>query len=125
MNLIYDMILSFKHQFVDKIINGKKIHTIRKDKHDRWHKGRKIHFATGIRTPNYNQFYSGTCVSTQKIYINPDIKDVIVETKMTPEQNIDPEKIALKDGFDNENDFWDWFDEPFEGKLIHWTNFNY
>lgn len=41
------MILSFKKQFLDPIITGSKIHTIRADKPNRWKPGNKIHFATG------------------------------------------------------------------------------
>ena len=61
------MILGFKKQFPPMILVGTKIHTIREDKHDRWKAGNKIHFATGIRTKNYNQFYSGVCKSVQAI----------------------------------------------------------
>lgn len=47
------MILSFKEQFIPKILDGTKIHTIREDKKNRWEAGKKIHFATGVRTKNY------------------------------------------------------------------------
>ncbi len=63
------MILSFKPQFIQPILSGDKIHTIREDKHNRWKPGNKIHFATGTRTKHYNQFYDGVCVSVQAIVL--------------------------------------------------------
>ncbi len=63
------MILGFKNQFEPLILDGTKIHTIREDKHNRWRRGRDIHFATGIRTKNYNQFFSGKCKSTQRVIL--------------------------------------------------------
>ena len=33
--------------------------------------------------------------------------------------------LAKNDGFENEEDFWQWFNEPFSGVIIHWTNFVY
>jgi len=49
------MILGFKTKFTDKILNGSKIHTIRKDSKNRWKVGNTIHFANGIRTKNNNE----------------------------------------------------------------------
>ncbi len=42
------MILGFKEQFVEKIQNGIKKHTIRADKNNRWRDGMTIHFAQKI-----------------------------------------------------------------------------
>lgn len=63
------MVLGFKPQFVQKILNKSKIHTIREDSNDRWKAGRKIQMATGVRTKNYNKFAETDCISTQKIEI--------------------------------------------------------
>lgn len=51
------MILSFKPQFRQKILDGTKIHTIRDDPNDRWQAGKIIHAATGVMTKNYDCFY--------------------------------------------------------------------
>jgi len=72
------MVLGFEQQFVEPILSGTKIHTIREDKHNRWKPGRSIQMATGVRTKNYNQFNEDECVSVQEIKIlyfdgDPDI----------------------------------------------------
>lgn len=38
------MILPFKKRFVEPIMDGSKIHTIRRDSNNRWYRGRKVHF---------------------------------------------------------------------------------
>lgn len=121
------MILSFKDQFVSKIIKGTKIHTIRLDPHNRWKPGNKIHFATGLRTKNYKQFFEGECKSIQSIKI------IWLELAIYPKvfvdnKQVDPfiiEKLSMNDGFDNSSNFRKWFIKDFEGKIIHWTNYKY
>lgn len=137
------MILSFKNQFVKKIIRRSKIHTIRLDQHNRWKPGNKIHFATGIRTKNYNQFKSGICKSIQTIeikhrggkylcldfdnetgvWINGKLKFAI--TGIIHEGTDFMNLLAKNDGFKNYYEFFEWFNKDFKGKIIHWTNFNY
>ena len=34
-------------------------------------------------------------------------------------------KFAQNDGFDTEEAFWKWFNQPFNGVVIHWTDFIY
>ncbi len=126
------MILSFKKQFPKKISSRSKIHSIREDPTGRWRAGRKIHFATGLRTKNYNQFASGECHSVQKIII----KWVPIEfmskgiqltvwvdgVKLTP---IKVHTLASNDGFKNTTEFACWFNKDFDGKIIHWTDYRY
>ena len=109
--------------FESKIKRGIKLHTIRWDQNERWKQGRKIHFATGSRTPNYNCFKEGICSGVQdieiigrKIYIDGNLLDEIII-----------QELAINDGFDSVDDFWWWFDQynPFEGKLIHWSELRY
>ena len=130
------MILGFKKQFVSKILSGEKIHTIREDKHNRWETGKKIHFATGMRTKNYNCFKIGICKSVQKIEITYKGNKIFVEIEGNPpyiwiqylkEKYTHPNilKLAKNDGFDNIDDFFKWFDKDFTGKLIHFTNKKY
>jgi hypothetical protein len=112
-------------EFEEKIKKGIKLHTIRIDEKCRWKKGNKIHFATGVRTSNYNCFKEGVCTGTQKI----EIKDRCIyiddrELKLT----IDTvEYLSDNDGFDSVDDFWWWFDQygSFVGKIIHWTDLRY
>ena len=49
--------------FKAKILSGKKKHTIRRDKNNRWITGRKIQHAHGVRTKNYDHFADGECKS--------------------------------------------------------------
>jgi hypothetical protein len=131
------MILGFHPQFVLKIKNGTKIHTIRQDKKNRWHDGMKIHFATGVRSKRYVQFQSGKCKSTQIIIIKHRKGDFpqkgiwidgVLRFSINGVLHNGTEfmtTLALNDGFKNYDDFFDWFDKDFEGKIIHWTDFRY
>src|SRR3989337_2267378 len=99
------MILSFKPQFIEPILKGSKIHTIREDKTNRWIDGRVIQGATGVRTKKYNQFFEGVCVSTQKIEFEYacGYATVLVDNKVLSNNQI--EKIAISDGFESIGDF--------------------
>jgi len=137
LDLIYGgkMILSFKKQFKQKILDETKIHTIREDAHGRWKAGRKIHMATGVRTKGYDCFNDkDECISTQTIkIIHPKRKTNGINLPLI---YIDDSKLnffryeefAKNDGFDGIDpiiDFFKWFNKDFEGKIIHWTNLKY
>jgi len=152
------MILGYKKKFPwgtetnfkRKILDGKKEHTIREDVHDRWHAGRKIQHAHGVRTKQYDNFLDGYCKSVQPIQIfrstgasmnysytgkffnRIDKKDktlyedqfqVVVNYRVLNFLEID--KLAANDGFDSTNDFFRWFYDGFEGKIIHFTDLKY
>lgn len=122
------MVLGFKKQFVPNILDGTKIHTIREDKTRRWRKGMKIHFATGVRTKNYEQFKEGVCTGVQEIKMNPCSGEIVVlknDGLFHPLSDFYRAKLFSQDGFESEEEFWDWFNEPFEGVLIHWTEYFY
>lgn len=117
------MVLGFKKQFVKKIKDGSKIHTIRVDKHNRWKEGSTIHFATGVRTKKYKQFIGGQCLGVQKIYIDNEQTVVSVDGQRLTFAGI--ERLAKNDGFDSVEDFFKWFGDNFSGKIIHWTALKY
>jgi len=121
------MILSFKKQFEDKIWNGSKKHSIRKDSYNRWKAGRKIHFSTGVRTPDQNCFKEGVCISTQRIRIvhKGNRVWIYIEDKLYSNLTGIINKIAKNDGFDTTEDFIKWFDKDFTGIIIHWTELRY
>jgi hypothetical protein len=138
------MILSFKKQFVDRILDGTKIHTIREDKHGKWKSGNWINFATGVRTPYYDQFKFGVCFNVQDISIfwgNQEPRKPAVFLSNINKLPVDEilniffisgecgkdqmEQLAKNDGFDSVDDFFEWFNTDFEGKIIHWTDFKY
>lgn len=135
------MILSFKNKFKDPILKGTKIHTIREDKPNRWKRGNEIHFATGVRTKNYNCFEELSCWSVQgfeiKFIINPKHTEVliyvdgfrygfarIIKCKVSAYSKT-LHDLAINDGFKDVNEFLEWFSEDFKGKIIHWTNKKY
>jgi hypothetical protein len=128
------MVLGFKTKFNGKctyfirhIQSGRKIHSIRKG--NRWKPGNKIHFATGVRTKNYECFKEGICISVQSIVLNQDESTdkmvAIIDGKKF--ENIDIIRLSYNDGFDHMIDFESWFkpELPFIGQIIHWTNFKY
>lgn len=149
------MILSFKKQFPwkgtdgkpaetnfkQKILDGIKIHTFREDPNQRWHAGRKIHMAAGVRTKNYFCFLESECVSVQSIHIqyewfhqvmmdlkvivDGDLKYHIQDNGIHTDGTVFIEQLAKNDGFDSVEDFFKWFHSDYQGKIIHWTDFRY
>ena len=122
------MILGFKPQFVPHILSGAKIHTIREDVHDRWGHGTKIQMATGVRTKQYNCFKEAFCISTERIKINPQNKTILIGVPVKHCKNLsvqETEQLAINDGFPGSKEFWEWFNKPFHGKIIHWTDHKY
>lgn len=123
------MILGFKKQFRSKILDGTKIHTIRVDLHGRWHKGRTIHFYTGVRTKQCECFKVSLCTGIQTIRIDSWEKEVYVDgNRLNPENIL---RIAWSDGFPSPDDFFEWFKSAdkskrfFRGVLVHWTDKRY
>lgn len=122
------MILGFKAQFVEPIVSGTKIHSIREDKPDRWKEGNTIHFATGVRTKKYDNFKTDTCKGTQDIEINWKsnyIDDTVVKIDGKALNLSQKQRLAWNDGFVNLFEFYAWFSSDFKGKIIHWTDFKY
>ncbi|WP_367867878.1 hypothetical protein [Pedobacter sp. WC2423] len=126
------MVLGFKKQFVEPIMAGTKIHTIREDSNNRWDDGILIHMATGTRTKHYNCFKKTLCTSIQNIFMSYDyMLHISIDGRelYIPEK----EKLAVADGFENLLSFENyWFPElqqrrhmAFSGKIIHWTDFRY
>lgn len=147
------MILGFKKQFKQSILDGTKIHTIREDSHNRWKAGNKIHFATGVRTKHYNQFEAGICVSVQPILLVNHGNHVYCKIQTGENEYIHNDCVEYEhvkfykgsyaraagepyllgdlcrnDGLGWE-DFKKWFipkhGDKFVGKIIHWIDFRY
>lgn len=119
------MVLGFKKQFVTKILDGLKIHTIREDENERWKVGNKINFATGVRTELYFQFKQDVCLGIQSIIIKYDLERVKVFVDWEELSNQQLNELVKNDGFDCVADFFDWFNKDFTGKIIHWTGYKY
>lgn len=124
------MILPFKPQFVQPIMDGTKIHTIREDKLQRWKPGMTIHMATGVRTPAYHCFKEMVCVSVQTIEIDLTGLIMIKIDGRQLMQFVETNTVAENDGFKNIIGFRNWFAETYEdkvfvGRIIQWTDFKY
>lgn len=129
------MILTFKQQFILKIKDGSKIHTIRDDKKNRWRNGMKIHFRTPRFSKNNHQFKEGVCVSTQRILMTSESNDIIMISVGSKVLDTYEERLefALNDGFGDWDSFFNWFypliqaapDQTYKAKLIHWTDKRY
>lgn len=114
-----------------------KLHTIREDKTNRWKAGNDIHFVINNRTKDRFQFAPVVkCRSVQNIEIkemimttrpNCMIEDKIytvkVDNKYLSENEI--ENLAINDGFPDTKSFFDFFNDGFNGKIIHWTDKRY
>ena len=116
--------ITTKHQYP-------KIHTIREDKHNRWRKGMKINFVINNRTKNRFEFAPFMpCTSIQYIQIewtsiNLSKLGMIIKVDEKILSYSEALMLARNDGFDSIQDFVKWFNKPFIGKIIHWTNFKY
>lgn len=121
-----------------------KIHTIRKG--DRWKAGMLIHMATGVRTKNYFRFNGDgigldVCKSVQEIEIKHSSeknKEILIDgelayvvstgkyiTSQIFYPNYDFDEFVKNDGFESISDFFKFFNEDFEGQIIHWTDLKY
>jgi len=122
------MVIGFKNQFVPKILDGSKKHTIREDATNRWKEGRVMDMATGVRTKQYNKFTEQICTGIQTILIirvSDELNQTIVNVDGRELSLDEIQKLAWNDGFENLIDFWLWFKDGFDGKLIHWTDLRY
>ncbi|CAA0254303.1 hypothetical protein V2605_03555 [Tenacibaculum maritimum] len=103
-----------------------KLHTIRRDTKNRWKAGNKIHFSIGVRTKKQYQFAPVLkCVSIQDIEIRNDNGMVGVSIDNKELNAFEIIKLSINDGFDSVEDFFEWFNEDFKGKIIHWTDLTY
>lgn len=97
---------SVKHQELK--LSPKKL-TIRDDPHNRWSAGRKIHFATGARTKQYECFAMGECKSTDRVIFHRDseVSGIRVSVGANDITAKEIEQLAQDDGFDDVYAFLD------------------
>ena len=116
-------------ELINKIVSVKpKRHTIRRDSKKRWKLGNLIHFYIDTRSPLQYLFAPVIdCISTQKIEIiyNRGKIRVYINERQLPLSPSKVEELAINDGFDSVDDFFEWFNEDFTGKIIHWTDLKY
>lgn len=132
-----NMILPFKPRFKSPILKGRKIHTLREDKHQRWAAGKTIHMATGVRSKEYNNFATKTCTGVQQIALQNNYGNYQAALEVKPGLTTlitehDLNLVAINDGFDSLDDFMGFFfKNPYHTKgevimrIIHWTDLMY
>lgn len=127
------MKIGFKPNFIPHILIGKKIHTIRRDVIGRAKPGISIYMYDSEQ--DISKGLKG-------FDIKPIVSTQLFEVKYTklfawyicgPVVSIDGRKLtileihelAVADGFDNIDQFFDWFNTDYTGKIIHWTDKRY
>lgn len=110
-----------------------KIHTLREDKHNRLLPGVIIDGFINSRTVNMLRIMPKVpIVSTQEVLITfkketceffEKWPTIIVDNHVLSSKNV--EQLAINDGFEDEESFFEYFKNGFQGKIVHWTNHRY
>jgi hypothetical protein len=130
--------------FVEKILNRIKIHTLREDLPNRWKANNSIQMVTGNRTKQRHQFHETLCSGTQIVHMTlkgkPGWQYIVVLIGQTflyvGDYRLEcavSKLFVRNDGFDSADDFLAWFVPIIEAKphklltlkLIHWTDYRY
>lgn len=119
--------------FVEKIIAGSKIHSIRSG--SRWRTGMSIQMVIGNRTKARSVFNAGRvdlqeCKGVQEIRISRSTGGSGIDYRVTVDGKVltasQAKELALNDGFDSLYDFLGFFpDGEFTGQIVHWTDKKY
>ena len=116
--------LSFKKQFIDRIVRGEKSQTIRAERKRPFKKGDRLFLYTGMRTNQCQKLGEADCLMVYEIKINQKGEVFIENNKLSEEQK---NHLAVADGFNTEEEMVTWFERthgiPFKGQLIFWHNF--
>ena len=102
------MILTFKKRFIEPILNGIKIHTIRLDPHNRWKIGMQIQMYSGSRfSKDYKKFNDAECMNVQKIEIN--YNGIYIDNMKPLTEVNDQIELFINDGFVSAQEFHKFF----------------
>lgn len=119
-----------------------KLHTIRKDEPNRWKSGNDIHMVINNRTSKRLQFapilktifiqkfeikyYEKAEITSIDVIID-DLKlgTVVFKDCVFECDSSRIDQLAINDGFDSTEAFFNYFDTDFKGKIIHWTKHRY
>lgn len=115
-----------------------KLHTIREDKNNRWKVGTKIDFFINARQKNMYRFAPVLPVVRiqnfeivyetsfyRKRYPVVFINNVMFYDAVGHINEYKMLDFVNSDGFDTIEDFFDYFDKDYVGKIIHWTDLEY
>lgn len=125
------MLLTYSNPRFEVLIKaGVKIHTIREDKHNRWKPEMKIqHWMYNPRNVSKKPYpfsLPGTdiLVSKQLIEIEPQIKTIRIDGDRFL-NDLEMNQLAFNDGLHNSRVFFKWFNIPFKGYILHFTDKKY
>lgn len=119
-----------------------KLHTMREDKNNRWKAGNKIDFFINARQKDMFRFapvlpvvsiqkvemiWYGDEIKLVNIYIDGEcyVQNYGIEFNSSNQRQERMEQLAKNDGFDSVEEFLNYFNTNFTGKIIHWTDFKY
>ena len=114
------MNINYKKDLERALASGVKLHTIRQ---------KPIAVGTmmnHIVYPYHKErkcVLSNFCTSTQMITIEPYLRTIKVDGMELSKVNM--ERLSKNDGFETMEDFWTFFNEPYQGMIIHWTDTRY
>lgn len=117
------MNLHYAKDFKSQLMNGSKIHTLRRNAVE---PGTPIkHIVYPYHPDKRECILENECISCQAIKIDdipegPNIR--IGGRQLSPAEALN---LARNDGFDSLTDFWNFFAGGFEGYVVHWTNLKY
>ncbi len=137
------MNLAFYPQFVDPILEGKKLHTFRKDEANLWHPGMSIEMTTPKAGCNQHIFHRAKCIHTNIIEIKHyqiprtiNRMEIIIDKVLIgfveyytiddlSEWSVNIRELSENDGFKSLVEFCQYYKEDYKGKIIHWTPLRY
>jgi hypothetical protein len=128
--------LNYKKQFAPKILDGSKIHTIRRMRKRPFKADDRLYHFTGQRIKGgCIRLLENECVYVIDIFMKSIglglYKDIFIQIHLNDTEFIrikydDRKKLAINDGFNNYEDFKQFFIDsglPFHGQLIGWTEY--
>lgn len=113
---------SFMKSFADKVESGVKPHTIRDDNHNDRHAkvGNDLQLYTGMRTKNCRKLRDAKCVGVYPIDIICPHVFISVSGDWKPLTQWHIRELAILDGFESVEAFFDYFQERRDRVLIAW-----
>lgn len=97
----------FQEQFVPMILDGSKPHTIRRRRKNPTKPGDRLTLYTGMRTKRCRKIMDAECASVIPVKIYPQSGRVVLDGRMLSLN--DTLHFAVRDGFANHMDFFEFF----------------
>lgn len=126
------MILTYSRRyFIEDIMYGAKIHTIREDKHNRWKPGMTIqHWYGNPRNKSKNpfSFEESRCSGVEDVFIINIGGQICVSVNDRSLTSVETILLAHNDGLSMDEfiaRFVPLDGDTFTGKIIHWTSIRY